>query len=518
MIFRNTMQTKYLRPASNVNIGSWAQYGVLTIAFLCVSPVMGRLHLQHAGTWLILICFLVLSVAAAFDVLRRHLVSHVSGYAWLCAYYACLVAGIGLIHMTGLMGVPGDLTMNVQGISAEMSLKSEIAFTLYYSFFPVMILGQLAFLRRMSFQGMTRIVSMAVGISAGVAVYQRFVDSAFLHTGWWGQRYEGLATDPNALALTLFLALPVLAIGIRWEKSRTIRICYLLLLMLFILAEWATKNRTAAAGILLAFLCLPVLVSCSQRHWHWKARAALLASPIMLLGIICFCSPTITQQMNEIGGSARRLAQTWHTYETGGVLSVFTRGEARGHLYRQATELIMKSPLAGWGPNGFYREYSNLAYQQTGRRVDAFDSPLNHYLVIASDFGIPVMLLNLGLLLMPVFMGIIVFRRLEDAKSRFVVATLIATNCIFLIMINTVPPSYFLGVMWMWTGQLALLLLIAERYDVRIRLPRHGVFKTILGILAVVMTLMVFTGGYRAAFGIHGYAARAHAPWWIKKS
>lgn len=493
-------------------------YSLLTISFLCIGSLI-HVWLPSAGTYWTLALFLVLcAIAGVFLKNTQEPDGGLPAYIWLCLIYGGLIAGIGLIHALGLFTVPADMPINAEGVTAFKSFKMEVYFTCIYLFFPVMLLGQYALARKLSMQVIIRWIVLAWVISLGVLLYQRFVDHSLLTFPPWNRmsRYAGLASDPNAFALTTFLLLPLLIIGIRMETGRLVKFAYMLLALLLIPAECFTGNRTAAGGICLFVILIPLMMACVNSHWSFRWRIAAGITPMLVLGLLLIVAPMLQDVFREFGGLGVRIAQSMQKMSVGGIAGLFTQGEQRGWLYGLAWVLGISSFWSGWGPGGWYREFSNLVYQQTGDIIHAFDSALNHYLLLMTDFGLPVMLLNLGLILMPVILGLFVFRQLEDVKLRLAVVMLIVANCIFLLMIVTVPPSYFLDVVWLWTAQLASLLIIAERHDVRIRLPRHRVCKAGLGILAVAMTLMVFAGSYEAAFGDkYGYAARAHAPWWM---
>lgn len=492
------------------------QYAFLTVACVFGIQLLKRLHLEHVGNWSVLVLFVSLIAIVLFSISLRRF-AHTSSYLWLCICYAGLVGGVGLLHWLGLVDIPGSTIINAQGVPAQAVLKSEASYTLAYLFFPIMVLAQMAMIKRMDFRWVTRIILASVAVSAAVAIYQRFGESAFFYpTSWkWDGRYGGLAIDPNALALAIFLTIPMLAIGYRLERNQLVRIGCLLLFALLAVAEWATKSRTSAAGIVCFVFFLFLLMMWHQRERGSRIRFSISLGVAMALGAIWFFSHAV--HVGALGGSVGRLITTWHEYQDGGVAGVFSNGEPRHVLFRQASELIERSPLAGWGPGGFYREHANLLYQLHGSSAHMLhDNPLNHYLMIACDFGIPIMLLNLFLLLVPLYLGLAVLRRSGDANQRFVSAVLIAANVIFLLMINTMPPSYFLGVLWVWTAQLALLILMAEGYGIRLGIPASTTGRyTALTVMAFV-TLLILAGAYHTAFGADGYKARLTSPWWVK--
>ncbi|MDX8398696.1 MAG: hypothetical protein R8K20_00425, partial [Gallionellaceae bacterium] len=115
------------------------------------------------------------------------------------------------------------------------------------------------------------------------------------------------------------------------------------------------------------------------------------------------------------------------------------------------------------------------------------------------------------------FTAVIAFRRLKSVSLRFIVAALVSANLLFLGLINMIPSSYFLGALWLWTVQLALLLVIAERYGISFRVPDQRNTRRVLAVLSLMLVAVVAASSYQAAFGgKYAYAVRAEIPWWTE--
>lgn len=495
------------------------RYVIISVSFLCLVQPLIRLRLFYTRDVFLLVLFVALLALAGFAFVKRRHLFRSSLYASLCVYYACIIAGIGLIHMAGLLDAAGNASVNVQHMSMHTALKGEVLFSFGYLLFPVMLLGQFVFSERLDVRWVLRAMAAIAGISASVAIYQRFVNAAFLHSPWWGWvgRYEGLATDPNALGLMMFLSIPLVIAGIRLEKGNVVRAGYLALLVLFLVAEWGTQSRTSTAGTILFFLFLPVLAAWSERRrWGIGTRVALVISPFLALSVMILALQSMPYKGNATSSPESRLANTWHKYAIGGISAVFFHDEARGRLFREAIDLIRMAPVAGWGPGGFYREHSNyVLYSHQSIKEMTHDSPLNHYLMIACDFGIPMMLLNLVLILAPSILGLVTLTRIKNDGDRFMALVLVASNSVFLLVINTMPPSYFIGVLWVWAAQLALLMSVAAKHHVRMGLPVTRTGRRAWMAAATIAALIVLTGGYHTAFGGNGYKARLTSPWWM---
>ena len=224
-------------------------------------------------------------------------------------------------------------------------------------------------------------------------------------------------------------------------------------------------------------------------------------------------SPFIMNHVHsmDMGALTQRFVTTWDKFEEGGLARVFFyKEELRGRNFPIAWELLLKAPLAGWGPGGFFREFPNIFYIQTDKIIYAQDSALNHYLMIGGDLGLPVLILNLILLTFPLIVAVFILRKLLDLKQRFIVATLFVANVIFLIMINTIPPSYFPGLVWVWTSHLAYLVILGEKNGISFKITSK-IWRNIFYFSIIILFLSVVLGSYQTTFGQNGYKARQQA-------
>jgi hypothetical protein len=110
---------------------------------------------------------------------------------------------------------------------------------------------------------------------------------------------------------------------------------------------------------------------------------------------------------------------------------------------------------------------------------------------------------------------VFILRKLSDIKQRFIVATLLVANIIFLIMINTIPPSYYPDLVWIWTFHLAYLVIVGEKNGISFKITSK-IWQNIFYFSTIMLFLSVVIGSYQTTFGQNGYKARQHATWWPK--
>jgi hypothetical protein len=138
--------------------------------------------------------------------------------------------------------------------------------------------------------------------------------------------------------------------------------------------------------------------------------------------------------------------------------------------------------------------------------------------MIAGDFGILVFLLNIFTILYPIIAAAVALRRLKEKKVRWILATLLVSSIVFMLMIITIPPAYFLDVVWIWSTQLVLMLILSQRSrdsaeQSIIRLKYLKIFWCIY----IVILMLICIGTYKTTFGEDGYKARRSANWWPLK-
>ncbi len=435
----------------------------------------------------------------------------------LCLLYAGMIVVSSTFHGIALNTLPDTLNINLIRNKAVAWRNENIKFTALYMFLPLLILIQLALLRRVAMQVVIRFFASAMTFSLIILFYQKYYDLTFLNQPYWQElhRVGGLSSDPNAFAMTAILLIPLFALGIFSEKRRILKIIYILLIVALIAGMLFAGSRTVLGGILLLILSLPIIHALAKREMTVRTRIILFISPLVLLLLIILLSPYFPDKIQSSAISTERFISTIKGFKEGGLNSALFKADQRETNHLIAWDLLSSSPLAGWGPGGFYRESPTfLSIRSSARFIT--DSALNHYLMIGGDFGLPILLINIVIIILPLVIAFIVFRKLSDIKERYIVAILMAVNILFLIMINTIPPSYFPDLIWVWTAQLAYMVIIGEKNGVQLSIT-SGKWKYTFYFSMIIAFLLVILGSYQTTFGSKGYLARQNADWWPYK-
>lgn len=446
----------------------------------------------------------------------------------LCMVYAGFILAIYLFHRMAIHSIPDTFNVNVAGVKAVSWQQENTKFTIFYLFFPALFLLQYTLLKKLDTNVFIRFFALAITISLAILFYQSYVDITFFNNLYWAlgrQTVGGLSTDPNAYAMTAFLLLPLFIFGVFFESRKTIKAFYLTLIISLLIGMIFSGSRTGLGGVFLLAVSLPMILAIAYKQWPRHLRLILFISPLIFMILTYLILPFIMNQVHSMdtGVLTQRLVTTWDKFEEGGLARVFfppkeatyiyTYEESRGRHFLIAWALLLKAPLAGWGPGGFYREFPNMLYIQSGEIRHAHDSALNHYLMIGGDLGLPVLIFNLILIISPLIIAVFILRKLSDIKQRFIIAILLVANIIFLIMINTIPPSYFPDLIWVWTAQLAYIVIVGEKNGISFKIISKN-WRNIFYFLATIAFLLVVLGSYRTTFGQNGYKARQQADWW----
>ncbi len=495
-------------------------FGFFTLLFLCANGIISRLFPAVGGYWLLFILGLFI-ICFVLKVKSRGWggwFPPAPFYIQLALFYLFMILMISGFHYIALNLLHDKDPINVVGLTASEALRRERAFSVLYILFPVMLLSMMYLLWRIPLVKVLRLILFPVTLSSLVAVYQFSVDGSFIHDALWSFRFEGLATDPNAMALDIFLVFPLLLAGTVMERKSGIRFLYFMiaLLLLFVLAH--TGSRTGIIGMTLFLFFLPTCIALALGKLNLGLRVAIGLFPVAAIAILILLLPGVQTFLGDMGYSGYRMLNSLNRIETEG-LSGWLAGEQRIKYLHTGVNLVVEAPLGGWGPAGFYRESNNMFYRSGGWKEnwvgDFRDSAVNHYLMIAGDFGLPILLLNVMMIMIPIGLGIRYFRGSQDDGKKLITAFLLLANILFLLLIALVPPSYFLDVMWLWSIHLVLLVVLAKMNG---RVEKVAVVKKgdrHIAWAAVIIVICGMIGGYRTSFGgNYGYASRLSSPWW----
>src|SRR5262245_35316422 len=207
-----------------------------------------------------------------------------------------------------------------------------------------------------------------------VMAVQHYLDGEFLRTGVEGLKrisgYTGLSGNPNDLALTLNLIVPVTGVLLFTSRSALGRVAAAAILLVAIAAVILTFSR--AGFLTLGAIVLLSLIFMAKRRAPKTAAAvvvcALAAAPMMPAGYVERLS-TITDIEADKTGSA----------------------QGRWSDFRVATTIVARNPVLGVGLG-----QDILALNQA--RGLTWRSVHNAYLQCAVDLGLPGLLLFLWLL------------------------------------------------------------------------------------------------------------------------
>jgi hypothetical protein len=399
--------------------------------------------------------------------------------------------------------------INAAGLTPGGWLGSHFNFTLFYLFFPALLLLNLKLVRVIELPIIARALSIALLLSGVIQIYQGYMDDTFFNNWQIGtKRVGGLATDPNSFALTTLAAVPIIMVGALFEIKRW-RLFHVFVSLFVLSGLFLAGNRTAFGAWALLVLVTPIAFAIAFKNHKTSLRLAAFVAPALLMAIAVYLFTYQPGLIKATGVLGERLLFSWERFLSGGLHKLFFDSEVRGSFLVLGLALLARAPLAGWGPGGFYREYANEYYRSTGEIQAAFDSVLNHYLMIAIDFGLPILVLYSFLMLLPIIVGFIALSKLTNPRERFATLIILLSQAVFLLAIITIPPAYFPDLIWVWTLSMAILVTIGIKTGVVI-----GPSKTtrrhflVLKTLVVLVVLISLTATYTVTFGEKGYAAR----------
>lgn len=487
-----------------------------SIFLLSFGPFNSKLS-NYRLTWNELIFVLSLLIIFYFYYKKAFRFSEHNILVVCCLLYFGAILINFIIHNLSLVSLPDAFPVNVAHVNTKIWQGQNIKFSIFYLFFPTFYLLNYVILKKVDENFLVLSFAVPLIISMAVLFYQFFSDLSFFNIPIFirQQRVGGLFTDPNAFAMSSFLLIPLFSIIQVFRLKKSLRIFYSIIILSLVVGMLLSKSRTGFGGLALLAVSALFILAISCKQWPKFLRFILILSPLLFALLCFFILPIIFEYFHSTGmeGLLLRLTKTYNIFEEKGLKGVFFYREHRGLLFSIAWALLWKAPWAGWGPGGFYREFPNEFFIRSGLKKHAFDSSLNHYLMIGGDLGIPALLINLILLAAPIGIAIYTLRKLTDLKERLLITTLITTNIIFLLIINTIPPSYFLGLIWIWTAQLTYMIIIGERNGIFFRI-KNTKQKIIFYCFVILFLVPIIFGTYQTTFGSKGYLARSQSDQW----
>ncbi len=438
------------------------------------------------------------------------------GAALAVAFGVAVMVG-GLAHSAAMARLPADEFVNVMGSTVAWWRAGNVYFTVLYLFLPVLYILNTMLVSPLGLRGLVAASVAPLVVSLGVLVCQVHVAPGFL-AKWADKPYvtaDGLATDPNAFAMLAYLFVAVL-IGASATASNRMRAGFALLVAGLLYGIYQTSCRSALAATTLVMALVPALLAWSHRHWPWRRRLlAASLTVIVLAGAVSVVPLAATRTRGPMATTLDRFVASYDAMASAGVARWFEQFEYRHLSFSTGWRLFATSPWGGIGPGGYYREFPNVVFRDSGRLVspgEYVDSALSHYLMIAGDFGAGVLLLNVALLIWPALLCARRARRADTPTARFEAGVLGTSLLIALPYVAAIPPSYFPDVIWAWTAIAGHAVAAARGAGELPSLARAG---TRAAAVAVGLVIAIFVAGSVSyAWGDSGYAARLTARWW----
>ena len=273
----------------------------------------------------------------------------------LCMVYAGFILAIYFFHRMAIYSIPDTFHVNAAGVKAMFWQRENTKFTIFYLFFPTLFLLQYILLKKLDTNVFIRFFALAITISLAILFYQSYADITFFNKPYWIIKHQsgGLSTDPNAYAMTAFLLLPLFIFGVFFETKKTIKAFYLTLIISLLIGMIFSGNRTGLGGVFLLAVSLPMILAMAYKQWPRHLRLILFISPLIFMILTYLVSPFIMNHVHsmDMGALTQRFVTTWDKFEEGGLARVFFyKEELRGRNFLIAWALLLKAPLAGWGP------------------------------------------------------------------------------------------------------------------------------------------------------------------------
>jgi O-antigen ligase len=437
----------------------------------------------------------------------------------IISFYALLIIVSFAIHFIGLRTVEPLSYITVYRGYASWGLQMLKWISEIYLFFPLLLFlgihlfatSQEADKSMPKYQKLLYFLPLFLVPSLILGIYQALFDINFLNTPYFAElnRVSGIGMDSNGLGLSIFLIFPLSTMAIIIHRTLWKRLFFILFALILLCCLFLSGTRTGLLGVLLFLLSLPFILIWSN-HEFLKKGHLLITSGLMVLMVV---SAFFLIRGNHPSSVAllKRLKNDYHVFKTEGISSILEES-GRLELGLQAYRLTRMSPLAGWGPGGFYRNLHNIRFRNGKMNYFRFDNANNHYLQMTSELGIIGGVLNLFLHILPLWAVFRIRKRIHDSEERLIIGILSVTVCIMMLLFLTGPHTMAISVQWILVIMLCYLYVVAVRYGYTF----VSINIKFIGVLLVGAILFTW-GTYNNAFGKEGYRARQHAGWWLYK-
>jgi O-antigen ligase len=481
------------------------------VAVACIATPASRLHWGPGYMLLLILLGATVGVATAARRAARP-GQRLRPLQRLALGYVALVVVAAVAHGSALATLAPSHVVAVGGTTAAAALQALLEETPLHLGLPLALFASSVLIelrpseswRRFRLLPLLLLPSATVALIQGGGRIELWNVSHFVLHG----RASGLAYDANSLAACILLLLPLALLSTATADSRPARVGSGLLSTLLLVALAATGNRTALVGVaaLLPLLTL-TLMAIAPPGDRWRRARLVLAPVAVAAATITLFALTSRGAQQPVG--LVRLNQALDRLRTEGAGAVF-ESSWRGDLWRQAARIWASAPVAGVGPGGFIRELSNARFRGNDSSAAApIDHAASHYLQIAAELGTIGLLLQLALLLAPTWRVARAARRRAEDEDRSLATTLVCTLGVALPLLQFNHYGLFPDVAW----ALALLLAFADATAAREVDGRRRGGRSRQIAAAAILALFA-AASVSAAFGRHGYEARATAGWW----
>ena len=376
-----------------------------------------------------------------------------------------------------------------------------------------------------------------------VAYYQGLFDIHFLNATItkWLHEIAGLSYDFNGFRLSLFVLFPTSIFGVIICRNIWVRAGLgLFSIMVFILLV-LSESRTALFGVLLYCISLPGIAIWVYGSTRINWRTYFL-SLIIALSTLVWLEYIYYRHNGSAEVYSKHIQQKYRYFKKFGfkktLIATFDKNSfiakkaaSRLEMGYYACILTSLSPLAGWGPGGFYRNLDNFRYQKI-RQVQLFDWDLplrtprlyhemtgphkhfdnanNHYLQMSSDIGIFGALINIIMHVLPLWMVFKIRKSITGFKTRWIIGISFSTVCIMMILFLTGPHTFNIEVQWIFSCYLAILYVSALKFGS----PFSRINIKLATSIFVIFTFIFTAATFDKTFGKNGYKSMRIALWW----
>ena len=232
------------------------------------------------------------------------------------------------------------------------------------------------------------------------------------------------------IAVLIAFLSPIAAV---WPKYKSVRIIFILcfaaeLILWFLLAKTYSRGAFVAA-VMCMLVCNVFFLLCKGAKKNifcvLTIKAVLVTIVILSTGFFARISPDYVKGDASIS--------------------------ARATLWQGGLKMVSQAPLSGWGYRKSGEEYINWYQDLDDEREYA--GMVNGYLLLATEFGLPVLFFILLLFLFPISLGFFSYKQLYGLPLcgalgllAFLIANLFSSLWVLAIFLWVIMPIYILAV------------------------------------------------------------------------